>query len=66
MGSRRYCYPRKTHASSFALTHSWKDEVCYGALGCFSLRPPWVTLLRPVPPPNTPDEIDAKFYLYTR
>lgn len=53
-------------ATRFAATRSTDDELCYDVLGCFSLQSPWVTALRPVPKPASPEEIDVKLYLYTR
>lgn len=48
------------------MVRSNKDEVCYEPLGCFSLKAPWVSLLRPLPVPRSPDAINVNFYLYTR
>ncbi|XP_067005271.2 inactive pancreatic lipase-related protein 1 [Anabrus simplex] len=42
------------------------DEVCFEPLGCFSMEKPWKTLLRPLPSPMSPEEIETNFYLYTR
>jgi len=50
----------------FAVVQSSADEICFRILGCLSLKSPWVSLMRPLPRPNTPDVIDVSFYLYTR
>nr|CAD7615883.1 unnamed protein product [Timema genevievae] len=42
------------------------DLVCYGELGCFSKSPPWHADLRPVPLPQTIEEIGTRFYQYSR
>lgn len=41
-------------------------EVCYAEVGCFSLEPPWSTVQRPLPTPESPDTIKLQFYLTTR
>lgn len=53
-------------AGRFAATRTTDEEVCYDILGCFSLKSPWVSPLRPIPAPSSPEKIDVKFYLYTR
>jgi hypothetical protein len=44
------------------------SDICYGDLGCYTNRPPFSsTLSRPIGVlPNTPEEIDTRFYLYNR
>ncbi|KAK3915023.1 Inactive pancreatic lipase-related protein 1 [Frankliniella fusca] len=53
-------------AGRFVATHTTDEEICYNILGCFSLKSPWVSPLRPIPAPSSPDKIDVKLYLYTR
>ncbi|PSN34149.1 Pancreatic lipase-related protein 2 [Blattella germanica] len=43
-----------------------ESSVCYNELGCFSAEEPWSSALRPVPLPEAPEEIQTRFYLYTR
>lgn len=40
------------------------DSVCFQGLGCFSLKPPWKRSL--VTEPDTPDNINTRFYFYSR
>lgn len=53
-------------AGRFVATRSTDEEVCYDILGCFSLKSPWISPLRPLPAPSSPEKIDVKLYLYTR
>ncbi|XP_063222699.1 pancreatic lipase-related protein 2-like isoform X2 [Bacillus rossius redtenbacheri] len=39
---------------------------CYEHLGCFPMMGPWWSLDRLVPAPQTPEDIETRFYLYTR
>ncbi|XP_065218173.1 pancreatic triacylglycerol lipase-like [Planococcus citri] len=42
------------------------NGVCYDRIGCFSQDSPWVAILRPFPPPWSPEQINVTVYLMTR
>ncbi|XP_034247851.1 uncharacterized protein LOC117649322, partial [Thrips palmi] len=42
------------------------DHVCFPELGCFSLLEPWSSSKRPLPRMNAPEEVQTRFFLYTR
>ena len=49
-----------------AVTLAVDQEVCYDGLGCFSTAPPFSSFGRIALLPEPPEEIDIKFFLYTR
>lgn len=42
------------------------DHVCFPELGCFSLLEPWSSSKRPLPRMNAPEDVQTRFFLYTR
>ncbi|XP_054273793.1 pancreatic triacylglycerol lipase-like isoform X2 [Macrosteles quadrilineatus] len=42
------------------------ETSCYDELGCFPMDKPWTSLLRPLPSPLHPAEINVRLYCYTR
>ncbi|CAH0380980.1 unnamed protein product [Bemisia tabaci] len=42
------------------------EERCFGELGCFPMKSPWTSNLRPFPQPMTPDEIQPQLIFYSR
>ncbi|XKL68125.1 hypothetical protein PGB90_003616 [Kerria lacca] len=50
----------------FAQDLTSSEMVCYEEAGCYSQTDPWVSVLRPFPPPSPPEEVDVGFYLLTR
>jgi hypothetical protein len=42
------------------------NGTCYENLGCFPNKYPWYSLLRPLPPPQSPNKINVKLYYYSR
>jgi len=42
------------------------ETVCYKELGCFEMEYPWVSQLRPLPSPASPEEIDVKLRYFSR
>lgn len=42
------------------------EIICFENLACYNQTSPWVSLRRPIPQPQSPEEIGIGFYLLTR
>lgn len=41
-------------------------QACFRVLGCFSMKEPWKSLLRPLPAPMTPEEVGTRIFFYSK